>query len=104
MFLERIPLKTDQNCYYFIDQCVLIFEHVLQFLMCGKLVLSEDFNQLKLLQMEANFCQIEDLVSAVEHHQRDVEVKKGDEAPILLLGIFKKGGFPEVSEIKWCWF
>ena len=76
MFLENIPLKTDKNRYYFIDQCVHIFEHVFQFLKFGKLVLSEDFNELKLLQVEANFWQIEDLISAVGHQKREVEVKK----------------------------
>ena len=49
MFVESILLKTDQNRYYFTFQCVHIFEHVLQFLRCGKLVLPEDFNELKLL-------------------------------------------------------
>ena len=48
---------------------------IFQFLRCGKLVLPKHFNELDLLQTEADFYQIEDLISAVELCKREVEVK-----------------------------
>ena len=43
------------------------FEYVLQFLRCEKLVLQKNFNELELLETEADLYQIEDLISAIEH-------------------------------------
>ena len=79
MFMENVPLSTDKNGYYFIDRCGHIFQYILQFLRCGKLVLPQGFNELELLKVEADFYQIEGLisaVSAVEHHKTKVEVKE----------------------------
>ena len=99
VFMESIPLKTDENGYYFIDWCGHIFEYILQFLRCGKLVLPEGFNELELLQTEADFYQIEDMISAVEHHKREVVVKKWDEAPLLLLCILKRLNGSEIFKL-----
>ena len=90
MFMENVPLSTDKNGYYFIDRCGHIFQYILQFLRCGKLVLPQGFNELELLKVEADFYQIEGLisaVSAVEHHKTKVEVKEWDETPVLLFSI-----------------
>ena len=88
MFRENIPLSTDEDGYYFIDRCGHIFQYILQFLRCGKLVLPKHFNELELLQTEADFYQIEDLISAVEHRKRELEVKQRAEVHVLLLCIF----------------
>ena len=52
------------------------FEYVLQFLGCGKLALPKNFNELELLQTEADFYQIEDLILAVELCKREAEVSR----------------------------
>ena len=90
LFMENVPLSTDKNGYYFIDRCGHIFQYILQFLRCGKLVLPQGFNELELLKVEADFYQIEGLisaVSAVEHRKTKVEVKEWDETPVLLFSI-----------------
>ena len=51
MFKEKASSPAHENGYYFIDQCVRIFEHILQFLRCGKLILIEYFNELELLRL-----------------------------------------------------
>lgn len=53
-------------------------QYILQFLRCGKLVLPKGFNELELLQVEADFYQIEELISAIEDHKRIAELKEGD--------------------------
>ena len=87
MFMENIPLSTDEDGYYFIDRCGHIFEYILQFWRCGKLVLPKCFNELELLQAEADFYQIEDLISAVELCKREAEAKQQDEVHVLLFCI-----------------
>ena len=47
MFTEDVPLSKHENKYHFIDQCGHIFQYILQFLRCGKIVLPKQFNQLK---------------------------------------------------------
>lgn len=74
MFMGNVPLSTDKDGYYFIDRCGHIFEYILQFIRCGKLVLPEDFKELELLRLEADFYQIEDLISAIEYRKREVEI------------------------------
>ena len=85
MFMGNVPLSTDEDGYYFIDRCGHIFQYILQFLRCGKLLLPKHFSELDLLQTEADFFQIEGLISAVEHHKRAVEVKEWDEIYVLML-------------------
>ena len=52
-----------------------------------------------MLHTEADFYQIEDLTSAVEHRKRKVAVKKGDEAPLLLLCILKRLNGSEIFKL-----
>lgn len=66
MFMENIPLSTDKDGCYFIDRCGSIFQYILQFLRCGELILPKGFNELELLEVEADFYQIDDLMAAIE--------------------------------------
>ena len=50
MFTENAPLSTDEDGCHFIDRCGYIFQYILQFLRCGKVVLPKHFNELDLLQ------------------------------------------------------
>jgi len=66
MFNENhILSNVDENGYYFIDRNGKLFEHVLEFLRCGELVLSTNFNDLERLKKEAEFYQIQPLIEAV---------------------------------------
>ena len=56
-------------------------------LRCGRLVLPKEFNELELLQLEADFYQIEDLISAVEDRKKEVKVKETDDAHLLVFAI-----------------
>ena len=89
MSREDLPLSTDEDGYYFIDRCGRIFQYILQFLRCGRLVLPEGFNELDLLQLEADFYQIEDLISAVENRKKEVKVKEADDVNLLLFSIIR---------------
>ena len=89
IFTENVPLPKDEDGYYFIDRCGHIFQYILQFLRCGKLVLPKQFNEFDLLHTEADFFQIEDLISAVEHRKREVEMKERDGIHILLFCILR---------------
>ena len=42
MFMENIPLSTDKDGNYFIYRPGHIFQYILQFLRCGKLVCRKD--------------------------------------------------------------
>ncbi|KAI8505297.1 hypothetical protein Bbelb_174060 [Branchiostoma belcheri] len=59
------PLRDPQG-RYFIDRDGVVFRHVLNFLRIGKLVLPEGFKELDLLEMEAEFYQIEGLIEALQ--------------------------------------
>ena len=69
MFMENIPLSTDKDGCYFIDRCGSIFQYILQFLRCGELILPKGFNELELLEVEADFYQIDDLMAAMEYQK-----------------------------------
>ena len=73
MFRGNITLSTDGDGYYFIDRCGHIFQYILQFLRSGKLVLPKGFCELELLQEEASFYQIEDLISTINNHKSEKE-------------------------------
>ena len=73
MFRGNITLSTDGDGYYFIDRCGHIFQYILQFLRSGKLILPKGFCELELLQEEASFYQIEDLISTINNHKSEKE-------------------------------
>ena len=99
MFTGDILLSKDENGYYFIDRCGHIFHYILQFLRCGKLVLPENFNESELLQLEADFYQIEDLISAIKHRKIEVAIKDGREVHTLLVfTLHRKNGY--TTDIK----
>ena len=76
--MENILLSTDKDGNYFTDRTTSLFQYILQFLRCGKLVLTKGFNELELLQVEADCYQMEELISAIEDHKRVTEIKEGD--------------------------
>ena len=73
MFRGNITLSTDGDGYYFIDRCGHIFQYILQFLRSGKLVLPKGFCELELLEEEASFYEIEDLISTMNNHKSEKE-------------------------------
>eukprot|EP00058_Branchiostoma_floridae_P022597 XP_002608087.1 hypothetical protein BRAFLDRAFT_91435 [Branchiostoma floridae] len=64
---------TDKQGRYFIDRNGRLFEHVLNFLRTTQLVLPEDFKELHLLEMEADFYQIQPLIEALKNYKRRSE-------------------------------
>ena len=73
MFRGNITLSTDGDGYYFIDRCGHIFQYILQFLRSGKLILPKGFCELELLEEEASFYEIEDLISTMNNHKSEKE-------------------------------
>ena len=102
IFTDKMPLSTDENGYYFIDRCGHIFQYILQFLRCGKLVLPKYFNELELLQTEADFYEIEDFISAIEHHKREVDIKECHEVHVFLCCTFSYACEGKECEIIRC--
>ena len=102
MFTENISLLTDKDGYYFTDRCGHIFQYILQFLRCGKLVLPKYFNELELLQTEADFYEIVDFISAIEHYKREVEIKECHEVHVFLFCTFRYACEGKECEIIRC--
>ena len=73
--LQRTSLYQQMKMVI-IDRYGHIFQYILRFLRCGKLVLPK--HDLELIQTEADLYQTEDLILAVKHHKRVVEVKECD--------------------------
>eukprot|EP00058_Branchiostoma_floridae_P022592 XP_002608082.1 hypothetical protein BRAFLDRAFT_91440 [Branchiostoma floridae] len=63
---ESIPSLWDEQNRFFIDRDGKIFRHVLNFLRLGELILPEGFKELRLLEKEADFYQIQELTNAVQ--------------------------------------
>ncbi|XP_035663793.1 BTB/POZ domain-containing protein KCTD6-like [Branchiostoma floridae] len=61
----RFPSLWDEQGQFVIDRDGKIFRHVLNFLRLGELVLPDDFRELDLLEKEAEFYDIQELVKAV---------------------------------------
>lgn len=66
MFSGGMSTTTDTNGHYFIDRDGEVFRHVLNFLRSTRLSLPVDFNELDLLSTEADFYQIQPLISAIQ--------------------------------------
>ncbi|XP_066305221.1 BTB/POZ domain-containing protein KCTD19-like [Branchiostoma lanceolatum] len=66
MFGGDLRTLQDDQGRYFIDRNGRLFEHVLNFLRTSQLVLPEDFKELPLLEMEADFYQIKPLIEALK--------------------------------------
>ncbi|KAI8505298.1 hypothetical protein Bbelb_174070 [Branchiostoma belcheri] len=69
MFGGDLETLRDDQGRYFIDRNGRMFEHVLNFLRTGQLVLPEDFKELPLLEMEADFYQIQPLIEALKTYK-----------------------------------
>jgi len=73
MFSQNIPMKVDKDGCYFIDRNGKIFEHILQFLRSGELILPENFENLKLLKCEAEFFQILPLLNRLKIQEKNLQ-------------------------------
>ncbi|XP_078681685.1 uncharacterized protein LOC144916433, partial [Branchiostoma floridae x Branchiostoma belcheri] len=69
MFGGDLETLRDDQGRYFIDRDGTLFRHVLNFLRTGQLVLPEDFKELPLLKMEADFYQIQPLIEALKTYK-----------------------------------
>jgi len=69
MIRSGVPVSQDKNGYYFIDRCGHLFEHILQFIRCDKLLLPDNFQEFDSLECEADFYQIEPLIDAIAEYK-----------------------------------
>jgi len=76
MFSQNIPTKVDKDGFYFIDRNGKIFEHILQFLRSGELVLPENFQNLKLLKCEAEFFQVVPLLNSLKTQEKCLQIQE----------------------------
>ena len=65
MFSDRLPSAVDKHGNYVIDRDGQMFRHVLNFLRTSQLILPKDFREHELLNAEADFYQIPDLIEAL---------------------------------------
>jgi hypothetical protein len=65
MFKGDIPSSRDQNGHYFIDRDGEMFRYILNFCRSGKLCLPQKFSDFDLLENEADFYQIEPLITSI---------------------------------------
>ncbi|CAH1232510.1 KCTD21 [Branchiostoma lanceolatum] len=73
MFSGDLGTLQDDQGRYFIDRDGTLFRHVLNFLRTSQLVLPEDFKELPLLEMEADFYQIQSLIEAVKSYKTSID-------------------------------
>ena len=74
MFKGDLPSAKDAQGNVVIDRDGKLFRYVLSFLRSSKLILPENFNELSLLQEEAEFYQIPELIAAVKAYPLMKEV------------------------------
>ena len=60
-----MPSTKDDQGNYLIDRDGDIFRHVLKYLRCGKLILPDGFNELRLIECEADFFSLPSLKESV---------------------------------------
>ncbi|XP_035691331.1 BTB/POZ domain-containing protein KCTD6-like [Branchiostoma floridae] len=72
MFGRDFDALRDDQGRYFIDRNGRLFEHVLNFLRTTQLVLPEDFKELPLLEIEADFYQIQPLIEALKSYKASI--------------------------------
>ncbi|XP_062614225.1 BTB/POZ domain-containing protein KCTD6-like [Saccostrea cucullata] len=65
MFKGDIPSKVDQDGNFFIDRDGQMFRYILNFCRSGKLCLPQQFSDYDLLENEADFYQIEPLITSI---------------------------------------
>ncbi|XP_061188353.1 BTB/POZ domain-containing protein KCTD4-like [Saccostrea echinata] len=65
MFKGDIPSKMDQDGNYFIDRDGQMFRYILNFCRSGKLCLPQHFSDYDLLENEADFYQIQPLLTSI---------------------------------------
>ncbi|XP_061180352.1 potassium channel regulatory protein-like [Saccostrea echinata] len=93
MFKGDIPSKMDQDGNYFIDRDGQMFRYILNFCRSGKLCLPQHFTDYDLLENEADFYQIQPLITSITssrqhamkenlevHYLEIVEVRTGTTA------------------------
>ncbi|XP_066271777.1 BTB/POZ domain-containing protein KCTD21-like [Branchiostoma lanceolatum] len=90
MFGEDFEFDTMQSVQddqgrYFIDRNGRLFEHVLNFLRTHQLVLPEDFKELPLLEIEADFYQIQPLIEALRSYKAPFETSPAYACEVVFL-------------------
>ncbi|CAH1263701.1 KCTD21 [Branchiostoma lanceolatum] len=70
---DSVATFRDDQGRYFVDRNGKMFEHVLNFLRTDQLALPEDFKELSLLEIEADFYQIQPLIEALASYKARLE-------------------------------
>ncbi|GCC38526.1 BTB/POZ domain-containing protein KCTD21-like [Chiloscyllium punctatum] len=84
MFIGDLPTSKDQQGNYFIDRDGKMFRHILNFLRTAHLDLPDDFQELDLLNREADFFQIQPLLQALQAIKTPITKTKNN----VMLNIF----------------
>ncbi|XP_070536926.1 BTB/POZ domain-containing protein KCTD6-like [Ptychodera flava] len=79
MFSDRMPTKRDDQGNYFIDGDGKLFRYILNFLRRSELVLPEDFKELDMLALEADFYQITELIECIDKLKSEKERRREKE-------------------------
>lgn len=77
--IHRINLKQDSDGNVFIDRDEEMFKYILNFCRNGKLILPEDFSKFELLENEAAYFNLEDLVNDIKKEKQKKEKKQNEQ-------------------------